>query len=189
MQGPRFARALGRELSAVEQFDGNWESASVVRTAKQFKLESTVNCLRAEDTRLLTFSAFMRRYPSFPVYLGTARTRKPLDEEPTLLLSALLVSFARTPLAKAYDEFFSSFAGDAGRKPCGVVLNRKGLPGGIIVYSAQATPFLTRPLRDKRGQPAEYVAVSVRRGGGRSVCVASFAAFLAKLEWSPHHDS
>lgn len=96
---------------------------------------------RYNDAPRLTFAAFNKFVPTFPIYLGY-RQRFKLDRNASCTLVAILKKPEKSLFFESWREFSSQldYRDLPGSRPVGVVFPYGGLPGGLVIYNGFFRP-------------------------------------------------
>lgn len=174
----------------AEMHASNWEHSRVELVLKRYGLQGQRPQVVAAHERLtqerrLSFAAFAAEFPDFPLFLGAAYAPR-LEESELLLLPALLTKFEKSPLAKLYDDFVEEFGHAAETRPCGLIVNRRGLAGGMLVLPGDWRTRVCFELSDT-SKFAELVCCAPADGRrpARAYCVCAFSPALAAVQWGP----
>ena len=126
---------------------------------------------RETSTRRLTFAAFRRRFPNFPVLLaaryegGVGMRARPAD---------LLRRFHRTFVCDRYLEAYARHTAEAGGRPVGLVLPFDGVRSGVVLHDGvfdtggtrlvHTFPFAGPPYR-VTAEPFDRLLAHLTRSG------------------------
>jgi hypothetical protein len=153
-----------------------WEHRVVSQVCLHYGLVDAAPLIRKESRELngssgLTFAAFLRMFPTFPVWLHCVKIRDLYKTS----LTDLFTQFSSTRLWKAYEQ--AEAASPAGRRDCVVLVGEwlRVLP----MFAFHRLEF------DEVVLNRTVLCRSIGDDCVNNFCLQDFASLLALLRWTP----